>query len=111
MTYVEIMREPLRKIGDIQATATDNLIGAKKRSKRYYDLKSNPQHIQVRGDVYLLKEPRVSKLDAHYIGPFILEQLPGESNVQIRINQNKIKITHLDKFKLAALPVILENEP
>ena len=33
VTYVEIIRELLRKIGDIQATAAENLIVAKKRSK------------------------------------------------------------------------------
>ena len=82
---------------------------AKKRSKRYYDLKANPKNFRVGDYVYLLKEPRVSKFDAHYIGPYILEQL-GKSNAQIRITQNKIKIVHLDKLKLAALPVLLDRE-
>ena len=61
-TYVKIMREILRKIGDIQATAIENLIAAKMRSKRYYDLKSNPEHFRIGDHVYLLKEPRNSTL-------------------------------------------------
>ena len=98
-------------MGDIQTTAAKNLIAAKKRSKRYYDLKANPKSFREGDTVYLLKEPRISKFNAYYTGPYILEQIMGESNAQIRIKANKIKIVHLDKLKLAALPVTLDEEP
>ena len=110
-TYVEYMKELFRKIGTIQSTATENLIAAKRRSKRYYDVKTNPQNFQVGDSVYLLNEPRVSKLDAYYKGPYILERLLGNSNAEIRITTNKTKIVHLDKLKLAAFPVLIETEP
>lgn len=109
-TYVDYLKDLFRKISDIQATAADNLIAAKVRSKRYYDRKSNPSNFRENTLVYLLKEPKKSKLDANYVGPYMLEKLIGEHNAEIRINPNKTKLVHLDKLKLAAIPLNDKND-
>ena len=105
------MSELFRKISDIQANAVENLILAKNRSKRYYDQKINPKNFKVGDYVYLLKEPRISKFDPQYKGPFRIKCLLGNSNAEIIINDLKTKIVHLNKLKLATIPVTLsENQ-
>ena len=65
----------------------------------------NPKNFKVGVPVYLKIENRNDKkFDPFYDGPFVIEQLLGDRNAQIRIGTTKTKIVHLDKLKLAAHP-------
>lgn len=103
-TYVQFLKDLLTKLHNVQSEAYENLKAVKEKSKKYYDLKANPLYFHVGDQVYLLKEPQKSKFDSQYVGPYVIEKLLGDRNVQIRISQNRVKIVHVDKLKLAALP-------
>ncbi|KAI4473237.1 hypothetical protein M0802_016235, partial [Mischocyttarus mexicanus] len=76
-----------------------NLVGAKIRSKLYYDRTARGQNLTVGQDIYLLKQP-TTKLGNQYSGPHqILEVLPN-NNLKISY-KNRTRIVHKDKVKIA----------
>ncbi|KAI4474720.1 hypothetical protein M0802_015474, partial [Mischocyttarus mexicanus] len=76
--------------------ARQNLMGAKVKSKIYYDRNSRSQKLLVGQNVYLLKQP-TTKLGDQYSGPHqILEVLP-KNNIKITY-KNRSKIVHQDKY-------------
>ncbi|KAI4472665.1 hypothetical protein M0802_016598 [Mischocyttarus mexicanus] len=82
-----------------KAVARQNLIGAKVKSKIYYDRNSKSQNLTVGQNIYLLKQP-TSKLGDQYAGPYqILEVLP-KNNLKISY-KNRTRIVHRDKVKIA----------
>lgn len=103
-TYVQYLTDLLRKLHSIQSESYEKLKAAKEKSKKYYDLKANPEQFNVGDHVYLLKEPRQTKFDSYYTGPYILEERIGHRNAKIRLGPGKLKIVHVDKLKLAAFP-------
>ena len=104
LTYVQHLNDLFRKLYSTHSEASEKINYAKERSKKYYDLKANPQNFNVGDHVYLLNEPRKTKFDKHYTGPYILEERMGYVNARIRLGPTKTKIVHIDKLKLAALP-------
>ena len=109
ITYNEYLDNLLFKIYEAQANARENILQAKLRYKYYYDKKSNPETYEIGEHVYLLKEPRTSKLDDHYEGPYKITNVFNDHNVEIAITQNKRKIVHKNKLKLAHLRANLET--
>ncbi|KAI4473711.1 hypothetical protein M0804_015215 [Polistes exclamans] len=90
----------VHKIRCSQVMARQNLVGAKIRSKVYYDRKARGQNHIVGQSVYLLKQP-TSKLGNQYTGPHqILEVLP-KNNIKISY-KNGTRIVHKDKVKICA---------
>ncbi|KAI4473165.1 hypothetical protein M0804_015460 [Polistes exclamans] len=80
--------------------ARRNLVGARIRSKFYYDRSARGQNLKVGQYIYLLKQP-TSKLGDQYTGPYqILEVLP-KNNIKISY-KNRTRIVHKDKVKICA---------
>ena len=109
VTYNEYLDKLLFKIYEAQATARENIKQAKLKYKFYYDQKSNIQNYEIGEYVYLLKEPRTSKLDDHYEGPYKVINIFADHNVELEISKNRRKIVHKNKLKLAHLRANLEE--
>ena len=84
LTYVKYLDDFLKKLNETQSTAAQRLLTAKWKSKKYYDQKLNVKNFSVRDQVLLLKEPRSSKLDPQYSGPYAISQLLGNTNAEIQ---------------------------
>ncbi|CAB0033550.1 unnamed protein product [Trichogramma brassicae] len=102
-TYNDILDDIARKLNMTQRGAHDKIIEAKKKSKAYYDLKSNVRVFNPGDYVYLLKEHKTDKLDDHYTGPYPIKQLIGDRNAEIELSTSRSKIVHVDKLKHAFL--------
>ena len=109
ITYNEYLENLLFKIYEAQATARENIKQAKLKYKYYYDQKSQVENYEIGEYVYLQKEPRTSKLDDHYEGPYEVTNVFTDHNVKIAITDNKRKIVHKNKIKLAHLRANLEQ--
>lgn len=108
ITYNEYLDNLLFKIYEAQSTARENIKQAKLKYKFYYDRKSNIEDYKIGEYVYLLKEPRTSKLDDHYEGPYKVANVFTDHNVEIETSENRKKIVHKNKLKLAHLRANLE---
>jgi hypothetical protein len=109
--YSHYLRKLFCNIYDAQNIARENLINAKSRSKKYYDKKLNVKEFKVGDYVYLLKEPRKGKLCDQYIGPYRIIQTLKNNNVKLAISNNKIRIVHKDKLKIAAHQIPTTDHP
>ena len=97
------------KIYEAQATAREIIKKAKLKYKYYCDRKSQVENYEIGEYVYLQKEPRTLKLDDHYEGPYKVTNVFTDHNVEIAITENKRKIVHKNKLKLAHLRANLEQ--
>ncbi|KAH0544262.1 hypothetical protein KQX54_002129 [Cotesia glomerata] len=97
-------------ISGIQANAVANLEKAKNRSKNYYDRKQNPRTFHLNDMVLLLKEPRTSKFDPQWDGPYQIVEILSDRNVKILLKGHKTKVVHNDKLKLAHIRVENDSE-
>ena len=104
VTYIQYLNDLFRKLHSIHSEAGERINSAKEKSKKYYDQKANPDNFNVGDHIYLLNEPRKTKFDQYYTGPYILEDLIGDVTALIRLGPTKTKIVHINKLKLAALP-------
>ena len=109
ITYNEYLDNLLYKIYETQATARENIKRAKSKYKYYYDQKSHVERYEIGEYVYLQKEPRTSKLDDHYEGPYKVTNIFTDHNVEIAITESKRKIVHKNKLKLAHLRANLQS--
>lgn len=82
-TFIQYLDELLTRLSTTQARAAENLERAKHRSKRYYDKNMNPKQFRVGDDVYLLREPKTSKFDSQWLGPYKITQVFNNTNVEI----------------------------
>jgi len=100
VTYQQYLTNLFNKLQDTQEDAKNHLIKSKERSKRYYDQRLNERSFQPGDYVFLLKEPRKGKFADQYTGPYkVLDILPL-NNVRI-LFQNRPRVVHMDKIKLA----------
>lgn len=105
-TYGSYLQEMVTHLADIRLRARNNLINAKERSKKRYDIRSNPKEFKPGDLILVLSEPRDGKLGAYYHGPYpIVEVLDYETVVFLndegkRVGKhiNKIKIAHIDEL-------------
>ena len=104
-SFNDYVDELVQKLRCTQAEARERLIEAKNKSKRYYDRKLNVVDFKVGDRVYLLKDKKKNKLDDEYSGIHEMIELTGDKNAKIRMNGGDVKIVHLDKLKLAFLPL------
>ncbi|XP_033226019.1 uncharacterized protein LOC117178700 [Belonocnema kinseyi] len=74
---------------------------------KYYDRTSHPQSFCVGSKVALKVEIRNDmKFDPFFEGQYVIEELIGEANAQIRVERtNKLKVVNLDKPQLVAHPL------
>ena len=80
-----------------QKRAAEMLEKAKKAAKIRYDLKSNPQSIQVNDMVYLRDESS-HKLDSIYKGPYQVLEVSDNGNCTIKTNKNN-QTVHKNRLK------------
>jgi len=100
-TYPSYLSELITRMNDLKTLAAESSINSKIRSKKYYDKNSRSHHYQ-RGDkVYVLKEPRASKLDVTYVGPFQIVSILENHNVILEDGDGKRILKHIDKIKPA----------
>ena len=69
-TYEMYLDELIFKLNDTRKMASERLLEAKERSKRYYDQKLILKDFKIGEEVYLLKTPRMSKFDEQYAGRY-----------------------------------------
>ena len=88
----------MRNLINIINFARENIICAKHRSKKYYDRKARPQHLEVGMIVYILKEPRKGKLYQFY-RKFVVREDRDNNNVVVEAENGKQMLKHNDKVK------------
>lgn len=106
-SYGDYLTELISHMIKIRNLATDNLNKVKIRSKDYYDRHSKPTTFKTGDFVYALKEPRVSKFDPHYIGPYKVIDVTDLNNVVLETH-NRTITKHQDKLKHAYFPSTAE---
>nr|XP_012151327.1 PREDICTED: uncharacterized protein LOC105663898 [Megachile rotundata] len=84
-TFTQHFDELFTKITTTQSTAACNLEKAKQRSKNYYDRTLNPCKFNVDDVVYLLKEPRISKFDCDWIGPYRINRMFNDLTAELEL--------------------------
>ena len=89
---------------NIRNTAANHHKKAKARSKRYYDRRARPQQFKEGEYAYVIKEPRLSKFDPHYIGPYKIVDVSDLHNVVLSTDNRKLITKHQDKLKHAFHP-------
>ena len=99
-SYADYLIELITHMTNIRNIASDNLNKAKIRSEGYYDARAKPATFNVGDSVYVLKEPRTSKFDPHYIGPYQIIDVMDLNNVVLQTRQ-KLITKHQDKLKHA----------
>lgn len=83
---------------DIADMARTNLIISKEKSKKYYDRFINPVNFQKGDQVWLIKEPKLGKLEKNQnLGPFEVLDVTENSNVIINKN-GKPNTVHANKL-------------
>lgn len=102
-TFSEHLDDLFFKITTMQATAAANLEKAKQKNKLNYDKNKHPFDFLVGDDIYLLREPKTSKFDSTWLGPYKIIRTFNNLNVEIAIGPNKTKIVHMNKLKLACI--------
>nr|XP_034195210.1 uncharacterized protein LOC117611386 [Osmia lignaria] len=79
-SYGDYLTELITHTIKIRNIAADNLIASKHRSKKYYDKHSRPVEFNVGDYAYALLEPRISKFDPHYVGPYEIINVTDMNN-------------------------------
>ena len=102
-TYIQYVDDLLNRLSETQAQVHGQLNAAKMRIKWYYDRKLNQLDFKEGQHVYLLKEPRRSKFEDHYDGPYKINRIFNDLNAELQITHNTTKIVHMNKLKHAFL--------
>lgn len=110
-TFNQYFNDLFSTIINVQATAAQTLEKAKAKCKRLYDKNINPHKFKINDYVYLLHEPRISKFDPQWNGPYKITRLFNDLNVEIAINQSRTKIVHTNKLKLAHIRPEAMSDP
>ncbi|XP_076297797.1 uncharacterized protein LOC143217410 [Lasioglossum baleicum] len=108
-TYGDYLSELITNVVRIRNLAADNLNKAKMRSKGFYDSRARSATFNVGEFVYVLLEPRTSKFDPHYVGPYKIINVTDSNNVVLQTH-NKIITKHQDKLKHAYFTSTAEGE-
>lgn len=97
-TYNDYLKNLVENLTETRKLAYKNLMDAKEKSKRYYDIKINPVNFHEGDHVFLLSGPKPNKLGAQYEGPFEILEVFENGNVKI-LYKNKPKIVHSNRLK------------
>ena len=100
-TYGSYLIDLVTHIDEIRAMAAKNLCRAKVRSKEIYDKRLNEQDFAVGDLVDVLNEPKKSKFDSQYVGPYEIIELLDKNNVILESAEGKRFLKHMDKLKYA----------
>ena len=87
----------MRVIAEI---ARENLIASKQKSKNYYDRFTNPIQFDKGDKVWIIKEPKLGKLEKDdYQGSFEILKINENNNITINY-KGKAKTVHSKKLSL-----------
>lgn len=86
-TYNDYLAKLMTKLHSIQNIARENLIGAKEKSKKYYDRNVNPLTLKKGDFVFLLKGGKIHKLQDQYSGPHEVLEVISKTNVRINMKR------------------------
>lgn len=98
-TYEDYLIDLIGHIEYTQIKAAENLIKSKHTSKKYYDRNSKFVEFKEGDFVYVQKEPRLNKMDAHYVGPYEIVALTPRGDVIIETDEGKRSMKHPNKLK------------
>lgn len=100
-TYGSYLRELITRLHEIRNQVAKNQIGAKMKSKKYYDRKAKPLNAQVGDFVRVKKEIRHGKLDKYYRDDvYKVIGFSDGNNVRLEANDGTNFSKHADKLKL-----------
>lgn len=100
-TYPSYLSELVTKLNDLRELSAKHLIDSKYRSKKYYDVNAKTHNYAEGSLVYVLKEPRMNKLEKTYVGPYKLIKVLENHNAILENEHGKRLLKHLDKVKPA----------
>lgn len=98
-TYDDVLYELVKKLNDSKIFAALNLNKAKYKSKEIYDKNAKSVHYRIGQLVYIKNEPKKSKHDDDWLGPFEIIKVNSKNTVEIEIDKKHTKIVHVDKIK------------
>ena len=93
----------MNKITETESLCVARLEAAKQRCKKYYDQKLNEKKFKVGGYVMLLIEAREDKLDDHPEGPYKINKILNNINLELQISPQETRIVHMNRVKHAFL--------
>lgn len=99
-TYETFLVDLTARLAETRKTAAHNLLHAKIKSKKYYDRDTNTQTFTPGQLVYLLVENK-KKLGDNYTGPYIVKEVPNETNVIIYKTPGRTQRVHSNRLKHA----------
>lgn len=105
LSYNLFIKTLAEKITETQATCKEKLEIAKERSKQYYDQKLNSQNYNEGDLVYLQRNDKTSKLESNYKGPFKINKVFDDGNVEIEMKRGKTKIVHTNLLRPQTLKI------
>ena len=99
-TYPVYIQNLVQRLEEIRQIARKNLEQSKEQSKVQYDRKSKEVKFSPNDQVYALEEPRISKFDPYYIGPFTICEIT-DNNAILTDEKGRKFSKHLNKLKPA----------
>ena len=103
LTYVGMVDKLLNRITEKESLCVVRLEADKQRCKKYYDLKLNDKKFEVGQYVQLLISNRENKLDDYYEGPYKINRIIDDVNLELQVNSRETKIVHVNRVKHAFL--------
>lgn len=101
-TYDDYAQELKQRLRATNQIAKERLKEEKRKSKEYHDKKSKEIKFKVGDKVLLydetLRRGRSKKLDALWIGPYIILEKNSEVNYTIKMGRRKLR-THVNRLK------------
>ena len=103
MTYISMVDELLNKITEIESLCVARLEAPKQRCKTYYDQKLNDKKFIVGGYIMELIESREDKVNDHYDGPYKINKILHNVNLELKIFPQETSIVYINRVKHAFL--------
>ena len=91
----------MTRLNDTRNFAAKHLNDSKLKSKGYYDHRVKTHPYKIGDSVYVIKEPRLSKLDKMYQGPYQITDILEKHNVILTNDKGHRILKHIDKIKPA----------
>ena len=99
-TYNLYLQDLVSRLSELQARAGETQIANKIKAKTRYDKRIKALNGQVGDCAWVLKEPRICKLDSFYNKPLKVVEILGKNNVLLELPNGKRIRKHTDKLKI-----------
>lgn len=100
-TYSSYLNECIARLEEMKTKARKRIFAAKIRAKKQYDKKINVKEFFPDDWVYVLRAVKRNKFDSPWVGPYKVLHVFPNNNVMIEIANQKAKVLHANKLKLA----------